>query len=158
MAVPDWRPSRRKREAVENLIRDHEVSCWGWLAGRFPGRFCREDPALRPSFRVLTTKESHPYVDDYKWLNPPDLRFRSDLWRPTTSKNWFLQVSDWPRDHQTTATAATRRLLRAANSGQDGGLCSPQQMAAVRIRSFIGRSEMGNIVPAFALCRRTGRP
>jgi hypothetical protein len=57
------------------------------------------------------------------------LRFRSYLWRPTTSKNWFLQVSDWPRDLQTTATAATRRLLGEANSGQDAGLCSPQQMA-----------------------------
>ena len=129
VAVPNWRPSRRKRQAFEDLIREHEVSCWGWLADRFPGRFCREDPALRPSFRVLTTKESNPYVDDHRWLNPPDLRFRSDLWRPTTSKNWFLQVSDWPRDLQTTATAATRRLPREANSGQDVGLCSPQQMA-----------------------------
>jgi hypothetical protein len=129
VAAPDWQPSRRKRQAFEDLIRDHEVSCWGWLADKFPGRFCREDPALRPSFRVLTTKESNPYVDDHKWLNPPDLRFRSDLWRPTTSKNWFLQVSDWPHDLQTTATAATRRLPREANSGQDADLCSPQQMA-----------------------------
>jgi hypothetical protein len=129
VVVPSWQPSRRKRQAFEDLIRDHEVSCWRWLAGRFPGRFCREDPALRPSFRVLTTKESNPYVDDHKWLNPPGLRFRSDLWRPATSKNWFLQVSDWPRELQTTATAATRRPPREANSGQDADLCSPQQMA-----------------------------
>ena len=129
VALPDWRPSRRKRQEFENLISDHGVSCWGWLAGRFPGRFCREDPALRPSFRVLTTKESDPYVDDHKWLNPPDLRFRNDLWRPTSSRNWFLQVSDWPRDRQTTATAATRRPPREATSGQDADLYSPQQMA-----------------------------
>jgi hypothetical protein len=129
IVLPDWQPSRRKRQALEVIIRNHEVSCWDWLADKFPGRFCHEDPALRPSFRVLTTKESSPYVDDDKWLNPPDLRFRSDLWKPTTSENWFLQVSDWPRNLQTTATAATRRLPRDANSGQDTGLCSPQQMA-----------------------------
>jgi hypothetical protein len=129
VAVPDWQPSRRKRQEFEDLIRGHEVSCWGWLAGRFPGRFCRADPALRPSFRVLTTKESNPFVDDHKWLNPPDLRFRGDLWRPTTSRNWFLQVNDWPRDRQTTATAATRRLPKEVHSGQDADLWSPQQMA-----------------------------
>jgi hypothetical protein len=43
VAVPVWRPSRGKRQAFEDLIRDREVSCWGWLGGRFPGRFCRED-------------------------------------------------------------------------------------------------------------------
>jgi hypothetical protein len=44
-------------------------------------------------------------------------------------ENWFLQISDWPRDRQTTATAASRRLPKEVNSGQDAGLCSPQQMA-----------------------------
>jgi hypothetical protein len=158
VVVPSWQPSRRKRQAFEDLIRDHEVSCWRWLAGRFPGRFCREDPALRPSFRVLTTKESNPYVDDHKWLNPPGLRFRSDLWRPATSKNWFLQVSDWPRtaDHRDCRHTAT------AKRGQLRPGCRPLLATAdghaVRIRSLIGRSEMGNLVPAFALCRRTSRP
>jgi hypothetical protein len=129
MTVPVSQPSVRRRQAFEDLITEREVSCWEWLVDRFPGRFCGEDSALRPSFRVLTTKESSPYVDDHKWLNPPDLRFRSYLWRPTTSKNWFLQVSDWPRNLQTTATAATRRLPREATSSDDANLCSPQQMA-----------------------------
>lgn len=129
VALPAWQPSRAKRQAFENRIRDYEVSCGGWLARKFPGRFCREEPGLRPSFRVLTTKESSPCVDGHRWLDPAGLRFRSDLWRPTTSENWFLQVSDWPRGLQVTATAATRRLPKKATSGQDAGLCSPPQMA-----------------------------
>jgi hypothetical protein len=129
VSAPDWQPSRRKRQAFEELIRERETIGWNWLAGRFPGRFCRVDAALRPSIRVLTTKEAAPFADDHGWLGPPDLRFRSDLWRPTTSRDWFLQISDWPRDRQATATAAVRRAPREASPGRDAGLYSPQQMA-----------------------------
>jgi hypothetical protein len=129
VSVPAWQPSARKRQAFEDLITSHQISCWGWLARRFPGRFRHAELALRPSIRVLTTRESDPFVDDHKWLGPPDLRFRPYLWRPTTSENWILQVSDWPRDQQVTATAAARRLPAQASSGQDAGLHSPQQMA-----------------------------
>ncbi len=129
VSAPDWQPSRRKRQVFEEQIRERETIGWNWLAGRFPGRFCRVDAALRPSVRVLTTKEAAPFADDYRWLGPPDLRFRSDLWRPTTSPDWFLQISDWPRDRQATATAAVRRAPREASAGQDAGLYSPQQMA-----------------------------
>lgn len=78
VSTPDWQPSRRKRQVFEELIREHETVGWNWLAGRFPGRFCRVDAALRPSVRVLTTKEATPFADDHGWLGPPDLRFRSD--------------------------------------------------------------------------------
>jgi len=129
VSAPDWQPSRRKRQIFEELISERETIGWNWLASRFPGRFCRADAALRPSIRVLTTKEAIPFADDHKWLGPPDLRFRSDLWRPTTSSEWFLQISDWPRDRQVTATAAVRRAPREVSPGQEADLCSPQQMA-----------------------------
>jgi hypothetical protein len=126
---PAWQPSSRKRQAFEDLIRSREMVCWAWLVNRFPGRFGDANPKFRPSFRIVTTRESSPFVDNHAWLGPPDLRFRPYLWRPTTSENWILQVSDWPRDQQVRATAATRQLMAQSGTQQRTDLHSPQQMA-----------------------------
>ena len=140
----------QKRLACEARIKAEEAACWKWLASRFSGRFSAEKLADRPAVWLLLTKDASPFKDHAGWLAPAGLAFGPGVWRPADPHGWFLQLADWPRDRQFTATAARRPEPAEAGQGSHDTIrYLPQQFAGGH-SSLIARWAMNCLLSVYA--------
>ena len=113
------RAEDQKRRACESLMTTLEVSCWKWMADRFPGRFSAEEIADRPTVRLVLTKKQVPFKRGPRWLMSLGLGFAPSVWRSTQARGWAISLREWPVAGRARITAAARREDAATSPGGD---------------------------------------
>jgi hypothetical protein len=113
------RAGYQKKLACDSVIEGYEKACWDWFAKRFPGRFRAEARAVRPTVRILLTKDQVPYTGDPESLAAVGLTSAWDAWRSTDLPGWSFKFDGSP-DRRFRATAAARRQDAARSPG--GGI------------------------------------
>jgi hypothetical protein len=117
-----WDAMLGKQRAVQQRIRQREEECERWFYGRFKGRFCVADSAVRPIIRLMFTEQAVPFEGRDMWRETVEMNWSPDVYRSTDLPGWRLKASPWPTDDRLFAkTIGAQRSDVGTDGAEDRG-------------------------------------